>query len=77
MRKCEKELRISLPSDVFADGTAEKVSHGLASYVKIGESVNVSFEVTLMADATEFLMGCWSGDAVYTLDNLVIENVTK
>lgn len=62
---------------LFADGTAEKVSHGLASYVKIGESVNVSFEVTLMADATEFLMGCWSGDAVYTLDNLVIENVTK
>ena len=62
---------------LFADGTAEKVSHGLASYVKIGESVNVSFEVTLKADATEFLMGCWSGDAIYTLDNLVIENVTK
>lgn len=62
---------------LFADGTAEKVSHGLASYVKIGESVKVSFEVTLKADATEFLMGCWSGDAIYTLDNLVIENVTK
>lgn len=62
---------------LFADGTAEKVSHGLASYVKIGESVNVSFEITLKADATEFLMGCWSGDAIYTLDNLVIENVTK
>ena len=60
---------------LFADGTAEKVSHGLASYVVIGAKVNVSFEITLLGDATEFLIGCWSGDAIYTIDNLVIENM--
>ncbi len=62
---------------VFADGTANKVSHSLASYVKVGEVVNVSFDITLLGDATEFLIGCWDGGAVYTIDNFKIENVLE
>ena len=61
---------------IFADGTANKVSHGLAGYVKLGEKVNVTFEVTLKEDATEFLIGCWDGGAKYNVDNLQIENTT-
>ena len=61
---------------IFADGTANKVSHGLAGYVKLGEKVNVTFEVTLKEDATEFLIGCWDGGARYNIDNLQIENTT-
>ena len=62
---------------LFADGTAEKVSHGLATYVKVGETVKVEFYVTLLADATEFLIGCWDGGAEYTIDNFVIENTVE
>jgi hypothetical protein len=62
---------------LFADGTAEKVNHGLATYVKVGETVKVEFYVTLLADATEFLIGCWDGGAEYTIDNFVIENTVE
>ena len=58
---------------VFADNTAEKVWEDLNTYAKVGESVVVEFELTLLADATEFLIGCWDGGMIYTIDNLVIE----
>jgi len=60
---------------LFADGTAEKVSQGLASYVSMGETVEVSFNITLLSDATDFLIGCWSADAIYAIDDFVIEKI--
>ena len=60
---------------VFADGTAEKVWKDLNTYAKVGESVEVEFELTLLADATEFLIGCWDGGMIYTIDNLTIERI--
>ena len=61
---------------IFADGNdAEKVTQSLASYVTVGETVTVSFDITLKGDATEFLIGCWSGNAIYTIDDLVIERI--
>ena len=41
----------------------------------MGETVEVSFNITLLSDATDFLIGCWSADAIYAIDDFVIEKI--